>query len=213
MNEFKSTVLIQVGAVVSTIPSFWALGSNLPARWGLLVWSLLVACSPRGSVGFFPQSKDTQVRWIVNSKSPICVNVSVNGRLSLYPSPVTDWRPVLGVSRLSPNVSCDTQEEAGSGWMDVHIHTTIAQLGYSTHLHHCYTLDCTYLHFWCTSASILKCYCLFVFILNTFLPFLIMSHFCLPVYLFNPLKSNFPMHVNQSGQQFKNCVDSIWILN
>ena len=50
-----------------------------------------------GCSGFLPHSKNKQVRWIVDSKLPVGVNVSVNGCLSLCVSPAIVWRPVQGV--------------------------------------------------------------------------------------------------------------------
>ncbi len=46
-------------------------------------------------------------RLIGDSKLPVGVNVSVSACLSLYVSPVIDWRPVQGVPCLSPNDSWD----------------------------------------------------------------------------------------------------------
>ncbi len=68
------------------------------------VWSLHVLLVPAwvfsGDSGFLPQSKDMQVG---DSKLP--VGVSVSGCLSLCVSPATDWQPVQGVPRHSPNDS------------------------------------------------------------------------------------------------------------
>ena len=86
------------------------------------VFCVEFACSPRVSVGFFSgfsgflsQSKDMQVRFIVDSKLPVGVNVSVNGCLSLCVSPVIVWRPVHGVPRLRPMSAVD------NGWKHIGI--------------------------------------------------------------------------------------------
>ena len=44
--------------------------------------------------------RDMPVRLIGHSKFPVGVNVKVNGCLSLYVSPVTNWRLVQGVTLL-----------------------------------------------------------------------------------------------------------------
>ena len=78
--------------------------------WGPSVWSLhvlVLAWVFTGYSGFLSQSKDMQVRFIVDSKLPVGVNVTVNGCLSLCVSPVIVLRPVKGVRQPSPNVSCD----------------------------------------------------------------------------------------------------------
>ncbi len=63
---------------------------------------------PSGSSGLLPRSKDMQVRLIGDSKSPVGVNVSVNGCLSLYVSPVMNWR-------LVQDVPCPCPMSAGIG--------------------------------------------------------------------------------------------------
>ncbi len=69
----------------------------------LSVWSLYVllmsVCVPSD---FLPQSQDMQVRLIGDSKLPVGVNVSVNGCLSLYVSPVRNWQLVQGEPRPCP---------------------------------------------------------------------------------------------------------------
>ena len=77
--------------------------------WGLSVWSLHVlpvyAWVLSGYSVFLPLSKNMHVRLIGDSKLSLGVKVSVCGclsRLSLC-GPVMDWRPVQGVSRLSPD--------------------------------------------------------------------------------------------------------------
>ncbi len=45
-----------------------------------------------------------------DSKLPI----GVNGCLSIYVGPVTDWQPVQGVPRLSPNTSWDRSQHPGN---------------------------------------------------------------------------------------------------
>ena len=48
------------------------------------------------------QKMQTWGRLIGDSKLPIGVNVSVDGRLSLYVSPVMNWRPVQGDPAFAP---------------------------------------------------------------------------------------------------------------
>ncbi len=111
-------------------------GSNPRADWGPSVWSLpacLRGFSPGtlASSGFLPQSRDMQVRLIG-------VNVSVSGCLSLYVDPVTDWRPVQGVPRRSPNDSWDWLQQPrdpgiDNGWKDNISICTSRPSSYLTH--------------------------------------------------------------------------------
>ncbi len=76
------------------------LGSNPPAVCSLhilLVGTLVLRLLPT----IFPQ------RHAGDSKSPVGVNV--NGCLSLYVGPVTDWGPVQGVPCHSPNATVKLQ--------------------------------------------------------------------------------------------------------
>ena len=58
-----------------------------------------------GYSGFLPPSKNMHVRLIDDSKLSLGVSVSVHGCLSHLSlcGPVMDWRPGLGVPRLSPD--------------------------------------------------------------------------------------------------------------
>ena len=65
------------------------------------------------------------VQWLALLPTPVGVNMSVNGCLSLCVSPVIDWGPVKSLHCLSPSVSmdllqhpCKPQSEWMDGWMD-----------------------------------------------------------------------------------------------
>ncbi len=129
-NHCFNNYILHVDLTRLTAKGFW--GTNPLASWGPSVWSLHVLLVPAWVFsmysGFLPQSKDMQVRLIGNYKLPVGVNVSVSGCLSLYVGPVTDWRPVQGVPRCSPNASwdwlqhpCDPVKRVSgidNGWMD-----------------------------------------------------------------------------------------------
>ncbi len=57
---------------------------------------------PSGYPSFLPQPKDKQVRLIGDFKLPVGVNVSVNGCLSLYVSPVMNRQLVQCQPGLAP---------------------------------------------------------------------------------------------------------------
>lgn len=86
----------------------------------LSVWNLHVlsmsAWVPSGYSGILPQSKDKQVRRIGGSEFPIDggLRVSVCDCLSLYVSPVMNWRLVLP-AHPGP---CMGLAVVDNGWMD-----------------------------------------------------------------------------------------------
>jgi len=78
--------------------------------WGLPVHVLpLCAWVVSGYSGFLPPSTNMYFELIGDSNLSLGVSVSVHGCLShlLLCGPVTDWRPVKGVSYLSSNDSWD----------------------------------------------------------------------------------------------------------
>ncbi len=76
------------------------LGFDTQLEQGLSVWSLHIfpVGFPSRHIGFLPQFKDMQV------DSELLVGVSVNGGLSLYVSPVMNWRLINGVENISVHI-------------------------------------------------------------------------------------------------------------
>lgn len=83
LNQFQKFLLIVIEANTFTSQQEGS-GLEPASRSGPFCVCVEYACSCRACVGFLPQSKDTQVRLIGNSKLPVGVNLSVNGCLILY---------------------------------------------------------------------------------------------------------------------------------